>query len=160
MHGFTFNGKYMFVLFEMMHVYGKFLLFGCKCKWEGGGGLKVDGFYLVDCKDWRVGGWGARNTNGVRIVKSVQNIGRSLRKTALSMCQSARLKLWWLKIPGDIHDSSILLPSDVSYDDEDSSRVETPISEVSTPISEVSVGSEVKWRALLACIVLKKYRIP
>ncbi len=34
MHGFTLNGKYMLVLFEMMHAYDNFLLLGCKCKWE------------------------------------------------------------------------------------------------------------------------------
>ena len=38
---------------------------------------------------------------------------------------------------GDLHDSSVQLPSDVSFDEEDSSRIETPI-------SEISIGSEVK----------------
>ena len=44
MHGFAFNGKYMLVLFEMMHVYNM-----TNVNVSGGGGLKVDGFYLVVC---------------------------------------------------------------------------------------------------------------
>ena len=39
----------------------------------------MDGFYCADRKDLGVGGWGPGNAYGVRIEKSVQIIGPSLR---------------------------------------------------------------------------------
>ncbi len=40
---------------------------------------KVDGFHVGGRKDLGVGGWGPANPYHVRIVKSIRNIGPSLR---------------------------------------------------------------------------------
>ncbi len=50
------------------------------------GVFKVDGFYYAARKDLGVGGWGPGNPYGVRIEKSVQNIGPSLRERSLLKC--------------------------------------------------------------------------